>query len=236
MQQATYKGSVLCVLNQEFLFFVHEYWGSEVTHLGWSISSYETSSTRKPCAKAVPEMDSLMQWEQYHVRTTLRTLKLPLQSIRSEEGLHYRLGVKREKAVIRQATNAIYGMGTLKIPLQSIRSKEGPYYCLGAKRKEAVIWQAAINLFTSLDILWWFHTRAVLRSLANARKCQFKESEEERYESCSVQRTFTAETFGKRQKRENSTVVMLLPGSHELLASRNPCILFQKHGGACTMY
>jgi hypothetical protein len=50
-----------------------------------------------------------------------------------------------KKAVIRQATNAIYGMGMLKIPLQSIRSKEGPHYCLGAKRKEAVIRQATIN-------------------------------------------------------------------------------------------
>jgi hypothetical protein len=27
-----------------------------------------------------------------------------------------------------------------------------------------------------------------------------------------------------------------LPGSHEHLALRNPCVLFQKHGGACTMY
>jgi hypothetical protein len=32
------------------------------------------------------------------------TLKIPLQSIRIEEGLHYRLGVKHEEAVIRQAT------------------------------------------------------------------------------------------------------------------------------------
>jgi hypothetical protein len=61
---------------------------------------------------------------------------------------------KHKKAVIRQATNAIYGMGTLKIPLQSIRSEEGPHYCLGAKHKEAVIRQATINLFTSLDIPW----------------------------------------------------------------------------------
>ncbi len=28
------KGNVPCVLNQEFLFLVHKYWGSEVTHLG----------------------------------------------------------------------------------------------------------------------------------------------------------------------------------------------------------
>jgi hypothetical protein len=145
MRRATYKGNVPCVLNQEFLFLVHEYWGSEATHLGWSIGSYETSSTRKPCAKAVPETDSFTQQKQYHKRTTLCTLKLPLQSIRSKEGPHYPLGAKHKKAVIRQATNAIHGMGTLNIPLQSIRSKEGPPYCLGAKRKEAVVRQATIN-------------------------------------------------------------------------------------------
>jgi hypothetical protein len=80
-------------------------------------------------------------------------MKIPLRSIHSKEGPHYRLGAKRKKAVIRLATNAIYSMGTLKIPLRSIRSEEGPYYCLGAKHKEAVIRQATINLFTSLDIL-----------------------------------------------------------------------------------
>ena len=52
-------------------FLVHEYWGSEVTRLGLSIGSYETSSTRKPCAKAVPEMDYFTQQKQYHKRTTL---------------------------------------------------------------------------------------------------------------------------------------------------------------------
>ncbi len=145
MQQATYKGNVPCVLNQEFLFLVHEYWGSEATHLKWSINSYKTSSTRKPCAKAVPETDSFTQQKQYHKRTTLCTLKLPLQSICSEEGPHYCLEAKREKAVRRQATNAINGMGTLKIPLQSIHSKEGPHYRLGAKREEAVIRQSTIN-------------------------------------------------------------------------------------------
>jgi hypothetical protein len=40
----------------------------------------------------------------------------------------------------------------------------------------------------------------------------------------------------KRRKRENSMVVMLLPASHERLALRNPRVLFQKLGGACTMY
>ncbi len=145
MQQATYKGNVPCALNQELLFLVHEYWGSEATRLGWSIGSYETSSTRKPCAKAVPEMDSFTQQKQYHKRTTLRILKLPLQSICSKEGPHYCLGAKRKKAVLKQATNAIYGMGTLKILLRSIRSKEGPHYRLGAKHEEAVIRQVTIN-------------------------------------------------------------------------------------------
>ncbi len=70
-------------------FWFTSIWGSEVTRLGYSISSYETWSMRKPCAKAVPEMDSLTQQKQYHKRTTLRSKKLPLQSIRSKEGLHY---------------------------------------------------------------------------------------------------------------------------------------------------
>jgi hypothetical protein len=63
---------------------------------------------RKLCAKAVPETDSFTQQKQYHKRTTLRMLKLPLQSICSEEGPHYRLGEKRKEAVIRQAINAIW--------------------------------------------------------------------------------------------------------------------------------
>jgi hypothetical protein len=40
------------------------------------------------------------------------TLKIPLQSIRSEEGPHYYLGVKRKEAVRRQATiNPIHEFG-----------------------------------------------------------------------------------------------------------------------------
>ncbi len=37
-----HKGKVPCVLNQEFLFLVHEYLGLEAARLVWSISSYET--------------------------------------------------------------------------------------------------------------------------------------------------------------------------------------------------
>ncbi len=47
--------------------------------------------------------------------------------------------------------------------------------------------------------------------LGHARKCQFEDfGEKERYDSCSVQQRFAPETFGKRQKRENSPVVRLL--------------------------
>jgi hypothetical protein len=71
----------------------------------------------------------------------------------------------------------------------------------------------------------------------HARKCQSKDfCEKERYESCSVQWTFAPETFGKRQKRESSPIVRLLPGSHERLALRNPRVLCQKNRAACTMY
>ncbi len=96
------------------------------------------------------------------------------------------------------------------------------------------------TLFTSLEIPWEFHTQAVLRSLVGlmsrekvsvqgflwVRKVWF----------AFVQQTVAPETFGKRQKGENSLVVSLLPGSHERLALRNPHVPCQKHGGACTTY
>jgi hypothetical protein len=93
-----------------------------------------------------------MQQKQYQKTTSLHTMKIPLQSIHSKEGPHYRLDEVLEK-LSSDKQQMPYGMDTLKIPLQSIRSKEGPHYCLGAKREEAVIRQATINLFTSLDIL-----------------------------------------------------------------------------------
>ncbi len=96
------------------------------------------------------------------------------------------------------------------------------------------------TLFTSLKIPWGFLTQAVLRSVAGlmsrkkvsvqgflwVRKVWFE----------FAQWTFAPETFGKRRKGEKSRVVSLLPGSHEHLASRNPCILWKKYGGACTTY
>ncbi len=66
-------------------------------------------------------------------------------------------------------------------------------------------------------------TSAVLRSLAYARKCQLEDfCEKERYESCPVHRTCTADAFRKVRKGENLPVVKLLSGSHERLAFEKP--------------
>ncbi len=119
-------------------------------------------------------------------------------------------------------------------------SKEGPHYCfeqstrkLSSDKRQSTYSQVWISLIYSIPGLYC----VAWRSLTHARKCQFKDfCEKERYELCSVQRTFTAETFGKKRKRENPPVVRLLPGSHECLPSRNLRVLFQKHGGTCTMY
>jgi hypothetical protein len=53
-----------------------------------------------------------------------------------------------------------------------------------------------------LEIPWGFHTQAVRVAwlgLGHARKCWFEDfCEKERYDLCSVQRTFAPETFGKK--------------------------------------
>jgi hypothetical protein len=93
-----------------------------------------------------------IQQKQSHKRTTLRRLKIPLQSIVARKVRTIAFEQSAKKAVMRHAINAIYGMGTLKILLQSIRSKESPHYCLGAKREEAVRRQATINLYSQVWI------------------------------------------------------------------------------------
>ncbi len=87
------------------------------------------------------------------------------------------------------------------------------------------------------EIPRWFHTWAVPRSLANARKGQLEDfCEKERYESCSAQWTCIADAFRKVRKGENVPVVLLLLGYISILLLRNPCVLYQKHGGACMLH
>ncbi len=60
------------------------------------------------------------------------------------------------------------------------------------------VWKSLGDSLPKLYCVAWL-------GLGHARKCQFEDfCEKERYESCSVHRTFTPETFGKRRKRENS--------------------------------
>ncbi len=102
-------------------------------------------STRKPCAKEVPETDFLTERKQYLKRTTLRRLKISLWSICSKEGPHYSLSEAWARKLSKTSDNQ--------------------------------------PLFMSWKFLLWFHTWAILRSLANARKCQLEDfCEKERYE------------------------------------------------------
>ncbi len=84
------EGNVPCVPNKEFIF-----WFTSIgvlrdpSQLKYRLLHYFFS--RKPCAKEVPETDYLTQQKQYLKRTTLRRLKILLQTICSEEGPHNRL-------------------------------------------------------------------------------------------------------------------------------------------------
>ncbi len=134
----------------------------------------------------------------------------------------------------------LYGRGTLRIPLQSICSEEGPHFCREQSARKLSQDKQQSTLITSLEIPWGFHTWAVLRSLARPRSCK-KVSVWGFLRERKVWFVFSPTDVSTRnlwQKVEkgNSPVVRLLPGSQEHHASRNPCILCQKHGGACTTY
>jgi hypothetical protein len=93
------------------------------------------------------------------------------------------------------------------------------------------------TFFHELEIPRGFHTWAVPRSWANARKGQLEDfCEKGRYESCSVQRTCTTDAFRKVRKGENVLVLLPLLCSTTVLLLRNTRFLYQKHGVACTMY
>ena len=52
-----------------------------------------------------------------------------------------------------------------------------PHYRLGAKRERESCHLTSDNqpLFMNWEFRWWFHTWAILRSLANASKCQLED-------------------------------------------------------------
>jgi hypothetical protein len=56
-------------------------------------------------------MDYFMQQKQYHKRTTLRMLKIPLRSIRSKEGPHYCLSKAQESCHLSSNNQPIHEFG-----------------------------------------------------------------------------------------------------------------------------
>jgi hypothetical protein len=109
------KGKVPMPYTKNFFFLVQEYLGLKAARLGRSISTYETWSTRKPCAKEVPETDYFTQRKEYLKRTTLRRLKIPLRRIVVRKVHTIALEQSVKKAVMRHATNAIWH-GDVKNP------------------------------------------------------------------------------------------------------------------------
>ncbi len=147
----------------------------------------------------------------FRKRTTLRSESSTLK------GLLY--APFQQKQYLKRTT-----LRRLKIPLRSICSEEDPHYSLSEACVRKLSSDKRQSTFIhDMDILCWFHAWAVLCSLANARKCQLENfCEKERYESCSVRWTFTADAFRRRRKRKMSTIVMLPPDSNERLAFEKP--------------
>ncbi len=67
------QGIISYVPQPRIPFFLFTSSGSQATRLIWYTGSGIFYSTRKPCAKAVPETDYLTQQKQYLKRTPLRT-------------------------------------------------------------------------------------------------------------------------------------------------------------------
>jgi hypothetical protein len=112
----------------------------------------------------------------------------------------------------------------------ALSKAQGSCHKISDNQPYSRVWKSLGDSIPELYSIAWL-------GLGHTRKCQFEDfGERERYDSCSVQQTFAPETFGKRRKRKNSPVVRLLLGSHKHLASRNPCVLCQKHVGTCTTY
>jgi hypothetical protein len=78
---------------------------------------------------------------------------------------------------------------------------------------------------------------AVPRSLANARKGQLKDFWWERKVWVMFRWTDVhSRRLPQVRKGENVPVVLLLLSYTSVLLLRKPCVLYQKHGGACTRY
>ncbi len=141
-----------------------------------------------------------------------------------------------KKAVMRHAINAIWH-GYVENPAAkySLQGRATLSLWREAWARKLSSDKQQSTFIHELNILWWFHAWAVLRSLANTRKCQLEDfCEKERYDqSNGCSRQTPSARFGK-EKTYRWWSYYEVPTSVLLL--RNPRVLFQKHGGASTMY
>ncbi len=150
-----------------------------------------TFSTRKPCAKAVPEMDYL-----HSESSTIKGLLYAPDPYNCKKGT-----LSDQPQLLRISSTALlccwgrscskiwcpswltlrympYDRGTLKIPLQSICSEEGLHYCfeqsarkLSSDKQQSTYPRVWISLGDSIPGLYciaWL-------GLGHARKCQFED-------------------------------------------------------------
>ncbi len=171
------KGKVLCALHQEFFFCFTSIWVwkrtnlvevSAPTRLGLQGSHVQRKFRKQTTLRS--ESSTLkgllyppIKQEQYHKRTTLCRLKIPLWSV-----------VARKAALLPWS--------------EAWASK------LSSDKQQS-------TFIHELEILWWFHAWAVLRSLANARKCQLKDfCEKERYDQSNRRsQQMPPASFGKEK-------------------------------------
>jgi hypothetical protein len=142
------QGSV-CPKPRIPFFLFTSIWGLEAARLGWSIGSYKTWSTRKPCAKEVPEMDYFMQQKQYLKKDYFTHVEDPTAKHCSKEGLHYCPGAKREESCHETCNKCHMAWVHCKSRCEVFIARKGRTIALErSMRKKAVIWQATINLYS----------------------------------------------------------------------------------------
>ncbi len=116
------EGKVPCALNQEFLFFGSRVFGFRSGPSRLKYRLLHSFPTRKPCAKEIRKRTTLrsesstlkgllyapIQQKQYHKKTTVRRLKIPLQSIVPRKVRTIAMEQSAKKAVMRHVINAIW--------------------------------------------------------------------------------------------------------------------------------
>ncbi len=177
-----------------------------------------------------------IQQKQYHKRTTLRRLKIPLQIIVARKVHTIALEGSAKKPVMRHAINAIWhayiGNPAARHSARKAHTiaLEQSARKLSEDKQQSTYSQVWISFGDSIPglycVAWLTQESVSLRIFVRKKGMNHVQSKQ----------TFTADTYRKRRKRENSPVVKLLPGSHKRLTLRNPRVLFQKNGGACMMY